>query len=194
VKRKKKRKNALLIAAGSVVLVGIAVIVSIVALRYAKKAAYPLTHVDAVKTAAKKYDLPVSLIMGVIHTESRFQATAVSPDGAIGLMQIMPDTGSWIADKLNMKNYDTSKLNDPAVNIEMGCWYLQYLMESFEGDMKAVLAGYNAGQNRVRGWLKDSSLVDANGKLVEIPIQEAKDYVDKVLYAQKTYQDLYDLP
>jgi soluble lytic murein transglycosylase len=175
-------------------VVAAAVTISIAALRAAKKAAYPLRYLEQAQTMALRYELPLSLVLGVIHTESGFRPEAVSPVGAVGLMQIMPDTGAWIAGKLKMEAYESAMLTDTQVNIEMGCWYLQYLLTLFPEDMNAVLAGYNAGQNRVRRWLTDPANTDAAGKLAVIPIKEASDYVEKVLYAQKVYQTLYKLP
>ncbi len=195
MKRKKKwtRRKTAVTAILAVLVVVLAVTASLYAIRAAKMAAYPLKYQDEVTAKAQKYELPISLVMGVIRTESNFKPAAVSPDGAVGLMQLMPDTALWIAPKIDMDPFDVSKLTDPIVNIELGCWYLHYLMDSFNGDMKAVLAGYNAGQNRVRTWLNNPAYVDSQGKLVEIPIQEAKDYVEKVLNAQKVYQQLYTI-
>ncbi len=188
---KRKRKRIILVVAAFVLVA--AVVLSTLALRAARRASYPLVYMDEVTAAAEKYDLPVSLVMGVIHTESSFNENAVSPAGAMGLMQIMPDTGAWLASKVNVNGYEMSLLLDPVVNIEMGCWYLNYLYETFDGDMNAVLAGYNTGQNRVRKWLLDDSYTNEDGKLVIIPIEEAKDYVEKVLYAQGNYQEIYKM-
>ncbi len=192
-RRKKSRRKTVIICILVVLFVILSVVAALLVMRASKMAAYPLKYTDEVTAVAKKYDLPVSLVMGVIRTESSFIPTAVSKDGAVGLMQLMPDTADWIVGKLDMDSFQDSMLNDPATNIELGCWFLRYLMDSFNGDMKAVLAGYNAGQNRVRTWLNNPAYVDSQGKLVEIPIQEAKDYVEKVLYAQKVYQELYKI-
>lgn len=189
VKRKKTWNGRIIIVA--VLVLVAAIVISLFALRAARRAAYPLTYLNEVSAIARTYDLPVSLVMGVIHTESSFDEKAVSSAGAVGLMQIMPDTGQWISGKLDIDDFDASMLLEPTVNIEMGCWYIRYLYDAFDGDINAVLAGYNAGQNRVRKWLEDSSYTDGNGHLATIPIEEAKDYVEKVLYAQKNYQQIY---
>ena len=190
-KKKMNRRKAIIISIAVVLFVILSVIAALLAIHASRVAAYPLKYNDEVIAAAKKYDLSVSLVMGVIRTESSFVPTAVSIDGAVGLMQLMPDTADWIAGKLDMDSFKVSMLNNPATNIELGCWYLRYLMDTFNGDLKAVLAGYNAGQNRVRTWLNNPAYVDSQGKLAEIPVKDAKDYVEKVLYAQKVYQELY---
>ena len=96
-----KRRRIAIIVVAALVLVA-AVVLSTLALRAARRASYPLVYMDEVTAAAEKYDLPVSLVMGVIHTESSFNENAVSPAGAMGLMQIMPDTGAWLASKVNV--------------------------------------------------------------------------------------------
>ena len=83
-------------------------------------------------------------------------------------------------------------LTDPEKNIELGCWYLRFLMDRFEGDMTAVLAGYNAGHNRVAQWLQDPANTQ-DGKLVHVPHPDAEEYVERVLYAQTKYQEIYQM-
>jgi soluble lytic murein transglycosylase len=195
VKRKQKTKQTrtLIIVLVFVIVICAATVISFAVARAAKKAAYPLRYEQEITAQADKYGLTKSLVLSVMRTESSFRPTVVSAAGAIGLMQIMPETGKWIAGKIGMQDFDVVKLNDPETNIALGCWYLGYLMDLFDGDINAVLAGYNAGQNRVRGWLGNPAYTGANGRLAVIPDPEAKNYVEKVLYAQKIYRELYEM-
>lgn len=156
----------------------------------AQRVSYPLKYQDQIEQMARKYDLEPSLIFGVVHTESRMDPQAVSPVGAVGLMQIMPDTGQWIAQKLDWEDFEQDQLKDPEKNLELGCWYLRYLLDRFDGDIHAVLAGYNAGPNRVAQWLENDDYT-TDGKLTTIPIEDAEQYVERVLHAKEKYQSLY---
>lgn len=187
-KRKRAQRRVLVI----VVILLLAIVASLYAMSTARKASYPVRYQEIAEQKAEQYDLPLSLVMAVIRTESSFQADAVSNVGAVGLMQIMPDTGRWIAGKLGWEDYTDAMLTDPEKNIELGCWYLRFLMDRFEGDMTAVLAGYNAGHNRVAQWLQDPANTQ-DGKLVYVPHPDAEEYVERVLYAQTKYQEIYQM-
>lgn len=187
MKRKQKAQRKLWIILMAVVL---AIAVSFGIFLVAQRVSYPLKYQDQIEQMARKYDLEPSLIFGVIHTESRMNPQAVSPVGAVGLMQIMPDTGQWIAQKLNWEDFEEEQLKMPEKNLELGCWYLRYLLDRFDADINAVLAGYNAGLNRVAQWLQNEAYT-TNGKLTTIPNKDAEQYVERVLHAKEKYQSLY---
>ena len=90
---------------------------------------------------AKRNNLPPELLAAVAHTESKFQPTARSGAGAIGLMQLVPKTGRWLG---------ASNLTDPVQNVQAGAKYLRYLTDRFDGDQQKALAAYNAGEGAVR--------------------------------------------
>ena len=175
---------------------GLAIIIlallALVGYPYAKKLAYPLKYEAYITEYAEANGLDPYLGCGVIHTESPLDIEAESRGGAVGLMQIMPDTGEWIAKKMSIKDYSEAKLKDPETNIRMGCWYLKYLMDRFDGDMTLVLAGYNAGPNRVTQWLGDEKY-SQDGKLTDIPYRETEEYVKKVENAKEMYKSYYTL-
>lgn len=127
-----------------------------------------------VETAATKYDVPLSLILGVIEVESSFNPDAESPVGARGLMQLMPRTATDIAVKLNLSTYD---LDDPQFNIEAGTYYLSYLLNRFRGDTRYALAAYNSGPARVAQWFRDGD---------DLPSYSER-YVSAVLSARHRY-------
>lgn len=150
---------------------------------------FPLEYEEVIEKYAAEYEVDPYLVYGLIHTESRFQTYAISPAGAMGLMQITPETGEFIAKRLQMEDYEESMLYVPEVNIRMGIYYLSYLEESFPVK-ETRLAAYNAGPNRVKGWLDDSN-VGSGGVLHSIPFEETRNYVERVTFRETIYRILY---
>ena len=136
-----------------------------------------------------EFDVPTPLILAVIQTESHFQKNAVSSAGAEGLMQLLPETFSFLANEKLKEMHDESDLRDPIVNIRYGTYYLAYLRERF-GNWRTALAAYNAGEGRIAEWLSDPAL-SANGELLTIPFAETRDYVQKVSAAYAKYCKKY---
>ncbi len=137
-----------------------------------EKRTYRLDYTEyASPSTREEYKLDPYLIASIIHCESGNRPDAVSPDGALGLMQIMPTTGEWIAGKLQVENFHTDMLFEPSVNIRFGCWYLRFLMDRYDQDRQLAVAAYNAGHGTVDKWLEDPG-VSAEGRLVEIPYPE----------------------
>ncbi len=114
----------------------------------------------------------------------------VSRSGAIGLMQVMPETGEWIAGKLNKTGFTAEDLKDPDTNIQFGCWYLRFLLDRYSSNQTHAVAAYNAGHGNVDAWLMDPSVTTDN-MLTNIPFPETDDYVEKVLRAHEKYEELY---
>ena len=160
--------------------------------RLERKYFYPYPYENIVDKYAKQYNMDASLAAGIIFTESGFTPNAKSHRGAIGLMQIMPETGEWIAHNINDKNYSTAKLYDPETNIHYGMWYLSFLMKEFNNNEILVAAAYNAGHGQIEEWRRiykwDSSFNDYD----KIPFKETRDYVHKVLDNKESYQKLYN--
>lgn len=151
---------------------------------------YPLKYYEYIKTYSKMYDVPQHVICAVIDTESGFDSNAVSSKGAIGLMQITPDTFRWLCEYTNIGGeYDVSALYDPQINIKYGTFFMSYLYEKF-GVWETAHAAYNAGLNRVNGWLKDSD-ISKDGILYNIPIKETRQYVEKIKKAKQVYFETY---
>ncbi len=147
--------------------------------------AFPLKHEELILKYSDKYLIDEHLVCAVISAESGFDETALSSPGAMGLMQIMPDTGEWIAGKLGIEGFEPGMLYDPETNIEYGCWYLNYLNGVFDGDVDKILAAYNAGPSRVKEWL------DSDGELREIPYAETENYMLKIEKYYEIYKSLY---
>lgn len=160
-----------------------------------QKVAYPQKYSEYVDKAAKDYSLNPALIYAVIHTESGFNPNAESGAGACGLMQVMPDSFSWLMDiRGESGKYTTEDLFKPAVNIDYGCYLLRYNLDLFGNDEVSAVAAYNAGFGKVGEWLGDSSL-SSDGKKLDnpenIPIDETRNYVKKVESAKEMYTKLY---
>lgn len=151
---------------------------------------YRLDYPTLIRRYATQYDLDPYVVAAIVHCESGNRSNAESHKGAIGLMQIMPETGTWIAEKLGMDEYETDMLRQPETNIHFGCWYLEFLYARFENDA-TVFVAYNAGHNRVRGWLDDASYSTDGETLSEVPHTEARNYVQKVQRAYDKYKTLY---
>lgn len=146
----------------------------------------PIKYEDVVDKYAKKYKLEKELVLSVINAESRFKKDAISKKGAIGLMQIMPDTGAWLAEKMGIKNFSKDMLYDVDKNINMGCYYLSMLIEKFE-DEKLALCAYNAGSTNVYRWLKNEKY-SLDGNIHTIPFQETDKYVKKINILKNIYK------
>lgn len=151
--------------------------------------AFPLRYGVEIAHMAKAYNLDKKLVYAVIKVESDFVPDAVSPAGAAGLMQIMPDTGEWVMWKLG-EEYDASRITEPEYNINIGCYLLSYLIEHYDGNLDFAIAAYNAGSGRVDGWLADPQYYD--GTTLNIPYNETSNYLAKVNYAYEKYKKLYD--
>ena len=150
---------------------------------------YPMKYTEYVDGACEQFGVPKRIIYAVIRTESNFDASAESSAGAIGLMQITEATFEEISGKLG-DSYEKGMMYDPRTNIRYGTYYLSYLYKYF-GDWDAVFAAYNAGMGTVSGWLKNSEYINEDGKLVNIPYEETKNYVKKINEAAEKYTELY---
>ena len=116
---------------------------------------------------------------------------AVSKKGAIGLMQIMPDTGLWIAEKLKLENFQKEDLFDIEKNIMIGVWYVGYLADKFDGNLINTIAAYNAGPTNVSKWLGEPEFSCDGKNLSDIPFSETKKYSEKVNNAYDMYIKIY---
>ena len=152
---------------------------------------YPVAFTELIQASAKKYSLDPYLVQSIMRCESSNDPLAKSDVGAIGLMQIMPDTGEWIAHKIDPElAYSLDMLEDPATNIEYGCWYLRFLSDRFSDRPMEVIAAYNAGHGSVEEWLKDARF-SQNGVLTSIAFEDAARYYEHVMTAYENYTKLY---
>ena len=141
---------------------------------------YQTPYAAEIRKAATQAALDHSLVFGLIRQESRFWAEAVSSAGALGLMQVMPATGKWIATQMKATDYRPSQLADVAVNTGFGAFYLRTVLDQMGGSEPMAAASYNAGPGRARAWRSDAPLEGAI-YAESIPFNETRDYVRKVL-------------
>ncbi len=142
---------------------------------------YPLRYEQIVRGHAENYRLDPALLAAVIYTESKFDADAESPAGAIGLMQLLPDTAQGIAVRTGGKQFILADLYDPEINVRYGSWYLRHLLDRYE-DERLALAAYHAGQGNVDAWRRRSR---------GIVFPETRSYVDKVQRVREVYAGAY---
>ena len=155
-----------------------------------EKAAYPRDYAEYVEVYAEAYGVPETVVYAVIRTESDFDSGAVSSVGAVGLMQMMPETFTWLTDEILFDHLDEGMLYDPETNIKYGTYYLSRLYDRY-GDWDVTFAAYNGGSGNVDEWLADSEYADGEGGLKDIPFRETRSYVKKVNKALKKYERLY---
>jgi soluble lytic murein transglycosylase len=129
---------------------------------------------------AKENNLDEAWVYGLIRQESRFVNVAKSGVGAAGLMQIMPATGRWIAQRLGIKGFKTHSLSEPETNIKFGTYYLRHVQDSLDGQPVLATAAYNAGPRRAQRW-RDSKPMEAAIYIESIPFVETREYVKKVM-------------
>lgn len=154
---------------------------------------YPLRYEQEIRVNARQFGLEAWHVAAVVRCESSFDVKATSSVGARGLMQIMPDTGKWIAHKLDEDDiYTDDRLYEPFTNLRYGCWYLNWLMKRFSGDRTLVTAAYHAGHGKVDEWLKNPEYSPDGTTLALIPYDSTRAYVKRVLNACEKYQELYD--
>jgi soluble lytic murein transglycosylase len=144
---------------------------------------YPLHYEQIVRGHARNYDLDPALLAAVIYQESKFRADAKSSSGAIGLMQLRPQTAEGIAIRTGGTHFRVADLYNPEINVRYGSWYLRHLLDKY-GDEKDALAAYNAGQHNVDKWRSE-------GKGIQFP--ETRAYVDRVEHLKHVYARAYDL-
>ncbi len=151
--------------------------------------AFPLKYRDEIMSSSAQYQLDPYLVMGVISAESRFAEDARSHKDAHGLMQLKEDTAKWCVEQFDIQA--DGDLYAPATNIHIGCAYLRYLIDTFDGEEDTALAAYNAGQGNVRKWLSDPQYSADGRQLSAIPFPETEQYVKKVRARSDIYRDLY---
>ena len=143
---------------------------------------YPLEYDHIVRGHAEQYDLDAALLAAVIYRESEFDADARSSSGAIGLMQLLPDTAEGIAQLTGGSGFVVDDLYDPEINVRYGSFYLRRLLRKYD-DERLALAAYNAGQANVDEWVADGR--------EEIPFPETREFVENVLEARELYARAY---
>ncbi len=185
-RRSKKRKLRL----GKVLLLALILCLCVFLYQQVPLWLSPAKYSSIIQEQAAANGIDPLLVCAIIKSESSFQPDSVSKAGAVGLMQLMPDTAEWIAKKKNIE-YNVDKLTDPAYNISLGCWYLDYLLDTWENDLPKTIASYNAGRSNVINWLEESIWDGSEDTVDDIPFPETRRYTGKVLKSYEEYTRLY---
>lgn len=157
---------------------------------------YPKAYEAAVEKEAKKRKLHPYLLWSIMKAETQYKADAISPVGAVGLMQFMPYTSKKVALLLN-EDHRTKQMFEPDAAIKYGAMYLKKLSDELGGQYPLVAAAYNGGPHRVKLWMKnfrepDNTNMDYDVFIEHIPFNETRTYVKRVVSYILTYQKLYE--
>ncbi|WEK53210.1 MAG: lytic transglycosylase domain-containing protein [Candidatus Cohnella colombiensis] len=185
---KKTRRTRLLL---SILLIVLAAV--IVQSDWLGRFIYPISYVQEIKQGANEYKLDPLLVAAIIRVESNYKPDARSKKGALGIMQIMPETVKWIIKQEDFGDISLVDVGEKAhAGIALGSWYIKELLRQFDGDLTKVLAAYNAGPGKVRQWVGEGVWDGSEQQIRNIPYGETRHYVQRVLYYYKKYQKLYE--
>lgn len=177
---------------GLVVLAAL-VIVTVVYVRvWLGRLAYPLRYKETIAAEGRRNRVDPFLISAIIFEESKFDPRSKSSAGALGLMQVMPETGKWVAAKRD-RTYRPQDLLDPGENIATGSWYFRFLLSRYR-DERLALAAYNSGHKNLDRWLSERGRAGKTltGDMVrEIPFPETRNFVRRVEETRAVYRRLY---
>jgi soluble lytic murein transglycosylase len=154
------------------------------------RTAFPLPYESSLRSAAAGNHVDPMFMAGLIRQESAFESNAVSHQGAMGLMQVLPSTASKLARQLKVR-YARASLTDPGYNLKLGARYLADLIQVF-GTHEAVLAAYNAGEDRVVQWTTGQNYLETAEFVESIPFTETREYVQIVIRNAEVYRQVYD--
>jgi soluble lytic murein transglycosylase len=152
---------------------------------------FPLPYRQAIFSEAAGAGVDRYLLAAMVKTESDFNPGAVSVKGARGLMQVMPETGKWVADQKNIENYSPDLLFNAETNIKIGAYYVAHLLDECNGSTVLMLGAYNAGIGNVQKWIEQGQWNGEKGRVDQIPFPETRQFIRKVLFYQQLYHYLY---
>ncbi len=155
---------------------------------------YPLAYQNNINLIAREYNLDPAWVYAEIRQESLFQTQAHSAAGALGLMQLLPNTAVLIAEKLHLYSFNEATLFNPDQNIEIGGDYLQKLLSEYHGNIVVATAAYNAGPARISRWISKQNNVPADIWVEAIPWYETRDYVKNIMASMSVYEEQLGMP
>jgi soluble lytic murein transglycosylase len=184
---RRRRRNVV-----GLVVVALAVAGVLLVMPLAKQAVndlgLPLRYSGVIRQQAAQKKLDPALVAAVIYAETKFDPRTSSA-GAVGLMQILPETARFLARRSGATSFTTADLSTPGVNIAYGSYYLRYLLDEYHGSRVLALAAYNGGEANVDRWM--SGARGNTLKIDEIPFPETRAYVRRVLQARSDYRHTY---
>jgi soluble lytic murein transglycosylase len=150
----------------------------------------PLQDTSIIREQAAAKGLDPALIAAVIYAESKFEPRP-SVAGAQGLMQILPATAYYLAKLSGGHNFTAGDLATPRINVAYGSYYLRYLLNHYDGNEMLAVAAYNGGLANVDRWKAKAEGEGGHLTVAEIPFPETREYVQRVLGAQREYRATY---
>jgi soluble lytic murein transglycosylase len=158
------------------------------------EALFPKAYWDDLRKYSVLNGLDPYLVASLVRQESEFNALALSRANAVGLMQLLPNTGKTVAKQVKLKGYSAPQLYTPAVNLELGTRYFKEMVDKYNGQFEYALAAYNAGTDRVGDWLGQGHYRDPQEFVESIPFTETREYVQAILRNANVYRQLYGTP
>ena len=152
---------------------------------------YPEAYKAKVFQYAEQRKIDPYLILSIMRAETRYKSDAISPVGAVGLMQFMPYSAQKVADITDQK-IQTAQLFSPEKSIEFGAAYLKKLSLELDNQKPLVAAAYNGGPHRVKAWMRNLGQLEFDKFIEHIPFVETRTYVKRVLTYRATYDKLYN--
>ncbi len=153
------------------------------------QAVYPFPFSQLITSWAQQRGLNPLLVTALVRQESRFQPDIQSVVGAVGLMQVMPETAAWISEQLGGESYI---LDQPEDNVKFGTWYLDFTHQEYTNNSLFAVASYNAGPGSVATWIAEGGYANADEFVEKIPYPETKNYVESVFGGYWNYLRLYN--
>ena len=150
---------------------------------------FPIAYKEIISNWSQKHQINPALITSLIRRESRFQTRVKSVAGATGLMQLMPATGAWVANKIGLENYS---LTNPDDNVNLGTKYLKHIHQLYDNNSLLAVASYNAGPANVNKWINRYGFEDPDVFVETIPFPETKNYVKAVFGGYWNYLRIYN--
>jgi soluble lytic murein transglycosylase len=150
----------------------------------------PLTDASIIRKQAAAKHVDAALIAAVIYAESKFEPRPSSA-GAQGLMQILPETAYYLAHLSGGSRFTASDLATPSINVAYGTYYLRYLLDHYSGNELLAVAAYNGGLANVDKWVARARQEGGSLSVEGIPFPETREYVERVLGAQRAYRAAY---
>jgi soluble lytic murein transglycosylase len=158
------------------------------------EALFPKAYWNDLRKYSVLNGLDPYLVASLVRQESEFNALALSRANAVGLMQLLPNTGKTVAKQVKLKGYSAPQLYTPAVNLELGTRYFKEMVDKYNGQFEYALAAYNAGTDRVGDWLGQGHYRDPQEFVESIPFTETREYVQAILRNANVYRQLYGTP
>ena len=166
------------------------VVVAVMLQQATRNLALPLSDTAIIRQQAAEKRLDPALIAAVIYAETKFDPRP-SAAGAEGLMQLLPSTAYYLARLSGGRSFTASDLAEPDVNVAYGSYYLRYLLDHYGGNEMLAVAAYNGGETNVDRWVAHAESEGRQLRVQEIPFGETREYVQRVLSAQRDYRTTY---